>query len=85
MNSSLFLCLAFLLTLSKALLDPEHVTNQVFFDISIDDESAGRIVMGLFGTTVSKTAENFRCLCTGQCGIGKGLSFFIKFFDDTFS
>ena len=47
-----------------------NVTHRVFLDISIDGEKAGRIVIGLFGDIVPKTAENFRHLC--KCDLGNG-------------
>ncbi|NP_001279388.1 peptidyl-prolyl cis-trans isomerase-like [Callorhinchus milii] len=49
---------------------------RVFFDISIDGKSAGRIVMELRKDVVPKTAENFRVLCTKEPGSGfKGSKF----------
>ncbi|XP_068181639.1 peptidyl-prolyl cis-trans isomerase D [Antennarius striatus] len=44
---------------------------RVFFDVDIGGERAGRIVFELFADITSKTAENFRALCTGEKGTGK--------------
>lgn len=43
---------------------------QVYFDITHGDESLGRIVLGLYGKTVPKTAENFLSLAKGDKGFG---------------
>eukprot|EP00397_Hematodinium_sp_SG-2012_P066943 GEMP01102039.1.p1 GENE.GEMP01102039.1~~GEMP01102039.1.p1 ORF type:complete len:188 (+),score=55.80 GEMP01102039.1:43-564(+) len=43
----------------------------VFFDMTIGGQPAGRIEMVLFADDVPKTAENFRCLCTGEKGQGR--------------
>merc|ERR1712111_36437 len=44
---------------------------KVFFDMTIGGAAAGRIVMELRADVAPKTAENFRCLCTGEKGTGK--------------
>lgn len=43
--------------------DPE-VTDTVFFDVAIDSKPIGRIIIGLFGKIVPKTALNFLLLST---------------------
>mmetsp|Transcript_18279 Transcript_18279/g.21940 ORF Transcript_18279/g.21940 Transcript_18279/m.21940 type:complete len:246 (+) Transcript_18279:72-809(+) len=60
---------------TTAVTDPE-VTDKVFFDIEIGGQPAGKIVMGLYGSEVPKTAKNFKTLCTGDMGFGyKGCAF----------
>lgn len=46
------------------------VTEKVFFDVEVDGEPAGRIVIGLFGDAVPNTVKNFVALCTGEEGVG---------------
>lgn len=56
----------------KEMSDPMEakVTSKVFFDVSIGDEDAGRIVLGLFGGDLPKTVKNFETLATGEMGFG---------------
>lgn len=42
-----------------------------FFDISIGRRDKGRVVFKLFHDQCPKTCENFKCLCTGEKGLGK--------------
>ncbi|NDZ83257.1 peptidylprolyl isomerase [Streptomyces sp. SID10853] len=46
------------------------MSTNVFFDITIQGEAAGRIVFELFDDIVPKTAQNFRELATGEHGFG---------------
>ncbi|KAI9048574.1 hypothetical protein LZ554_007407 [Drepanopeziza brunnea f. sp. 'monogermtubi'] len=45
--------------------------SRVFFDISIGNNSEGRVTFELYNDVVPKTADNFRALCTGEKGEGK--------------
>lgn len=57
------------LALAESLPNLEsHVSSRVYLDMDINDKPAGRIVIGLFGNDVHKTAENFRVLSTGEKG-----------------
>ena len=52
-------------------VDDSYCNPRVFFDLQIGAKRAGRLVIELFADVVPKTAENFRCLCTGERGVGK--------------
>jgi len=44
---------------------------RVFFDVTMGGTPVGRVVFELYNDITPKTAENFRCLCTGEKGTGK--------------
>ncbi|KAH8270537.1 hypothetical protein KR018_011228 [Drosophila ironensis] len=58
--------------LERRLPRPVKASNPiVFLDIDIGQEDAGRMVIELRKDVVPRTAENFRALCTGECGVGQ--------------
>lgn len=58
-----------------------EITTKVYFDVSIGQQPAGRIVMGLYGGVVPKTAKNFQTLCEGNEKRGNTL---MSYQDSTF-
>lgn len=69
MNKSLFILVTMGIIASSmavAAKDAE-ITHQVALTIAVDGQDLEeKVVLGLFGTNVPKTAENFRVLCTEQ-------------------
>ena len=58
------------------LAEDGNILPKVYLDVAANGESVGRIIIQLRSDVVPKTAENFRCLCTGEKGFGyKGSPF----------
>jgi cyclophilin family peptidyl-prolyl cis-trans isomerase len=48
---------------------------KVYLDISVKNKFIGRMTFELYDKDVPKTCENFKCLCTGEKGVGvKGVN-----------
>ena len=52
-------------------LEGVKTTARAFLDVSIGGAPAGRLELDLFGDVAPRTVENFRCLCTGERGVGE--------------
>lgn len=50
----------------EAVKPQAEITDRVYFDVEIDSRPAGRIVIGLYGSTVPRTVHNFKTLCDGS-------------------
>lgn len=73
--TAVLITLSAFFVLASAKTGPK-VTHKVFFDVAIGGEHAGRMVFGLFGNTVPKTAQNFKDLALHTKGYGYKESIF---------
>ena len=53
---------------------------KVFFDVTADGAALGRIEFELYSDIVPLTAENFRCLCTGEKETDYTISFSLRLY-----
>ncbi|XP_075869745.1 putative inactive peptidyl-prolyl cis-trans isomerase-like 6 isoform X2 [Nelusetta ayraudi] len=54
---------------SKHLRNTGH--DFVFMDIEIEGKAVGKLLFELFSDICPKTSENFKALCTGECGLSQ--------------
>ena len=64
--SALILGLPTLARSAEDTFETAKVTQKCFFDVEVDKKPFGRIVVGVFGDVVPKTAKNFITLCEGK-------------------
>jgi hypothetical protein len=65
-----FLCSFRLFLIFQAKPKGPAITSKVFFDISIGDKPAGRVVMGLYGKTVVRSLQYPACNLRNPRGTG---------------
>jgi peptidyl-prolyl cis-trans isomerase B (cyclophilin B) len=70
------LLISLLVAVCAAAGQKAEVTDKVYFDVTVGGQPAGRIVMGLYGKDVPKTAEIFKQLAAGSKGFGYKNSIF---------
>ena len=66
----------------KKMKEGEEVV--VFLDIALGSRAIGRLVFELFYDVTPRTAENFRCLCTGERGVSARSSQRLHYAGSTF-
>lgn len=65
-TSVIFLFYGFNFVKAGDLTEDPPITDKVYFEITEDGESIGKITIGLFGTVVPKTVKNFKTLTLSE-------------------